>query len=288
MMGARSRAGRLVIAGIVVLTVSLPGLSRVSPAAFAEQAGTRSMLLSPQCKAARKNDPEVDVPIFYVTEIAVPGVDVIPTPQIAYNDAAAISGKDYSTLFVTSPDKPPAVRAILAKLHTGTKPPTKAYTVNLQGLVAGDRWKQLGGPLEYVPYGHKAPWLLHWLKCYPGRTSTKAAQRVGAGCIPPNIFLEPDLELDKPSKWEDRASCDEYPFASTKEGGSGSLIRPVPEEENTSQGQNLGTFLTLNIVTLAHNKGLFQVCVILAAQGKIGDGCTRRTYTQLQQMNLDE
>jgi Deoxyribonuclease NucA/NucB len=41
-----------------------------------------------------------------------------------------------------------------------------------------------------------------------------------------------------------RTSCDEYPFASTLEGGLGATVAAVKPTENSSQGGTLGSFYT--------------------------------------------
>jgi hypothetical protein len=65
------------------------------------------------------------------------------------------------------------------------------------------------------------------------KDSTRAtANRRAAGCVPGGPW-EP-----KYPKW----SCDEYPFASTEEGGAGASIRGVPLLENNAQGSKLGGF----------------------------------------------
>jgi hypothetical protein len=43
-----------------------------------------------------------------------------------------------------------------------------------------------------------------------------------------------------------KTSCDEYPFASTAEGGAGASTAAVPPSEQNSQGGTLGSFYTAN------------------------------------------
>jgi Deoxyribonuclease NucA/NucB len=45
-------------------------------------------------------------------------------------------------------------------------------------------------------------------------------------------------------------SCDEYPFASTLEGGAGASIAPVPVSEQNSQGGTLSSFYQQNNVPI--------------------------------------
>ncbi|KAK0536252.1 hypothetical protein OC835_002092 [Tilletia horrida] len=55
----------------------------------------------------------------------------------------------------------------------------------------------------------------------------------------------------------DSNSCDEYPFASSAEGGAGAVTRCVPSRENSVQGGTLSSFYTNNGVTngQAYNVG---------------------------------
>ncbi|SPO25720.1 uncharacterized protein UTRI_03085 [Ustilago trichophora] len=46
----------------------------------------------------------------------------------------------------------------------------------------------------------------------------------------------------------DSNSCDEYPYASSKEGGAGSVTRCVPSTENSRQGGTLSSFYTANSI----------------------------------------
>lgn len=45
-----------------------------------------------------------------------------------------------------------------------------------------------------------------------------------------------------------KESCDEYPFASTKEGGNGAITRCVPVSEQNSQGGTLSVFYKKNSI----------------------------------------
>lgn len=58
-------------------------------------------------------------------------------------------------------------------------------------------------------------------------------------------------------------SCDEYPFASTVEGGSGAIVRGVPLSEYPRQGGQFSAFLKQNAVALFNSNGRFKVCVII-------------------------
>ncbi|KAE8214488.1 hypothetical protein CF327_g2117 [Tilletia walkeri] len=46
----------------------------------------------------------------------------------------------------------------------------------------------------------------------------------------------------------DSNSCDEYPFASSAEGGAGAVTRCVPSHENSVQGGTLSSFYTNNAI----------------------------------------
>ncbi|KAF2159721.1 hypothetical protein M409DRAFT_70891 [Zasmidium cellare ATCC 36951] len=72
-------------------------------------------------------------------------------------------------------------------------------------------------------------------------SQTKSKRRRDAGCDPNPCK---NGKMDKPSSDED--SCDEYPYASTVEGGTGAIIRCTDENENLNEGSALGAFLTSN------------------------------------------
>jgi hypothetical protein len=48
--------------------------------------------------------------------------------------------------------------------------------------------------------------------------------------------------MKKPSSSED--SCDEYPYASTTEGGKGAMLRCTNLEQNTDEGRVLNTLFS--------------------------------------------
>lgn len=50
-------------------------------------------------------------------------------------------------------------------------------------------------------------------------------------------------EGDIPAHPPGQTSCDEYPYASTEEGGFGSIIRCTVAAQNTGEGRELGKFL---------------------------------------------
>jgi Deoxyribonuclease NucA/NucB len=70
-----------------------------------------------------------------------------------------------------------------------------------------------------------------------------------------------------------KTSCDEYPFASTIEGGSSATTAGVLGEENSKQGGLYSAFLRKNANTLAHLGGRFRVCAHLA-DGRTAGKCT--------------
>jgi len=77
---------------------------------------------------------------------------------------------------------------------------------------------------------------LNWDK--PSK-QTKVSRRNDAGCRRPNPCCG---TMSRPSGQE--LSCDEYPYASSVEGGAGSIIRCTNVDENLNEGRALGGFLT--------------------------------------------
>ncbi|XP_028407207.1 uncharacterized protein LOC114529590 [Dendronephthya gigantea] len=85
-----------------------------------------------------------------------------------------------------------------------------------------------------------APSQLYYLK----NATQTAINRRASGC--------PKLQREHGNS---TTSCDEYPFASTQQGGAGAFIRLVPRVENSRQGGYLSQFYRQNIP----NGGYFNV-----------------------------
>jgi hypothetical protein len=121
---------------------------------------------------------------------------------------------------------------------------------------------------KYTEFSGNGSWAeLHYGVAYNGvNTSDKnRSQSCGKNPFSPRHSPGP---LDKPiSNTNVYYSCDEFPFASTIEGGRKdgrlSVIRGVPLDQNTRQGRLLWDFYRLNLPTLETetNKGLFYMCV---------------------------
>jgi hypothetical protein len=181
---------------------------------------------------------EVTVPIFRVTST---------TPNIAYNDAAAINGKDPSD---------------------GTKA----------------RWVQNG---KYAPYPHKAPGDLQYGRLSYSNGCVKLSKTNRQAACGKDPFKEgkspgpPDGKKINPKTGAQMngksTSCDEYPFASSKQGGATAIIRGVPLAENSQQGRDLSKFLRENANALVLLDGLFQVCV--ETKGTRAGDCITHTET---------
>lgn len=169
----------------------------------------------------------VTVPIFEVTD---------RTENIAYNDAAAISGKD-------------------------PKDGSKA------------RWVESG---KYAPYPHKAAADLHYGRLSYTAGCVKLSKTNRAAACGKDPFKEgkspgpPDGDKVNPKNGAqmngDQTSCDEYPFASSREGGGTAIIRGVPLDENSQQGRDLAKFLRENANDLVLLDGEFQVCVTIKSK----------------------
>jgi len=164
-------------------------------------------------------------------------VDYTCTPQIAYNDAA-IKGEDYST-----------------------NPPRPATT-----------WAWREQPPKWIDF--KAQPGFETL-IYEGPNRKMAQKRrYAAGCTPtPFKSMDKGSANEKnPNKaadWQSagRTSCDEYPFASTTDGGGDggeAIIRAVPLWENNQQGRDFSSFVRTkaNAVILKQQGGRFNICII--------------------------
>lgn len=71
---------------------------------------------------------------------------------------------------------------------------------------------------------------------YDSNKSIRDTRRVASGCSR-NPCNNAALSYGRWGK-----SCDEFPFASTKEGGAGAMLRCVDGSENSSEGGQLGNF----------------------------------------------
>jgi hypothetical protein len=156
------------------------------------------------------------------------------TPCIAANIAAAISRTDPFT-------RTPAVTVGKTtrdyELYPGGAPATLVYapfsSKERKSVSTENRKAACGGKLFYN--GRK-----------PG---------------PPDGVLDPKTGARSEG---DLTSCDEYPFASSLEGGAGAIVRGVPIQENRVQGGELSSFLRANANALAYetgSNGRFHVCV---------------------------
>jgi len=191
-------------------------------------------------KETRRSDDQPDerlaIPTFFVSTDATFDSQK-PTPDIAFNDAAGISGKEWS-----GRGSPKTADAIYGK-----KGPFK-HTI-------GDR------PLHYGPLT-------------PGKNNcadVSDANRKAACGTQPFRGTNPGPADGDPEK----VSCDEFPFASTVEGGGRAIVRGVRDEENDRQGGLFGAFLRRHQNALRQNKGAFYVCVELVERNQRVGKCPK-------------
>ncbi|PLB41029.1 deoxyribonuclease NucA/NucB-domain-containing protein [Aspergillus candidus] len=86
----------------------------------------------------------------------------------------------------------------------------------------------------YAAYVANKPLILN----YNGPDGKSGARRKAAGCVSPSPCRNDKMK--KQSKDDD--TCDEYPYASTKEGGTGAIIRCTNGAENSREGTDLSSF----------------------------------------------
>ncbi len=168
-----------------------------------------------------------------------------------------------------SPSDGACVAANIYAAITGTDPATGQTAVNV-----------IGG--KYVAITSSPGWTRGgWAQLHYGVASNKintSKQNRSSSCgNNPFSAKHSPGPLDKPiSNTNDYFSCDEFPFASTIEGGRKdgrfSVIRGVPLAQNTNQGRLLWDFYRANLPTLKTepNKGLFDVCVDYPGQPPAG------------------
>jgi hypothetical protein len=109
--------------------------------------------------------------------------------------------------------------------------------------------------LHYGPYSVK--------EC---RSVAREHRRQACGGRP----FKPGGKFNKSGQRGKRTSCDEYPFASTVEGGRGAHIVGVEPRENNSQGGQFSGFLRRYAVQLKALGGKFHVCVKVSEQRPAG------------------
>ena len=97
----------------------------------------------------------------------------------------------------------------------------------------------------YAVYVAGKPSTLNWAL---GGRAFSTAQRRAAGCTP-NPCPCPGAGPNAPLKMNavpGATSCDEYPYASAVEGGTGAILRCTDVDQNTGEGSALSGFLTSN------------------------------------------
>jgi len=88
----------------------------------------------------------------------------------------------------------------------------------------------------YAIYVANKPRILN----YNGPDGQSAARRRAAGCVSPTPCRNGKMATPGP----DEDTCDEYPYASVVEGGSGALLRCTESGENTAEGSRLSGFFS--------------------------------------------
>jgi hypothetical protein len=123
----------------------------------------------------------------------------------------------------------------------------RAFTlITLAPFVLGQQFYMLNldcsnypGPCNndcYAAYVANKPLTLN----YNGPDGQSDARRRAAGCVSPSPCT--NGRMATPSAEE--TSCDEYPYASVVEGGSGAILRCTELGENTGEGSALSGFLS--------------------------------------------
>jgi alpha-tubulin suppressor-like RCC1 family protein len=202
------------------------------------------------------------------------------TPNIACNIAAAISGRDPCTGQAAQiPD--------FSSIAKCTKPKDDCWIPYRYDPTK--KTGKLGGSpsvLTYLEFSNRLGIKNAAMREQQVEVDVKA-NRMAAHCIPrsQNPFRQgkwPGPGSDAKGKvHKNWTSCDEYPFASTDQGGGVATgmeasIRGVSfRDENKVQGTELSAFYRTknNADALEENKGKYYVCVILPKQAPIGH-CT--------------
>jgi hypothetical protein len=218
-----------------------PHATVVAAKAVRKTASVRTLLSAP---VGALHVLALPVPVLYVngtgaTILDLSGTTIPPTPVIALNDYIGIVGHEPGGALVDHYVKPRA----------NTKPPPAwpKYSCKVPGGCAH---------LHFIRYagGSKTPAQNRYAAC--GRQPFKVKADPGApkelnpttGKLVPNVT---------------RTSCDEFPFASTVEGGADAIVIGVQRRENSRQGGIISQFMQRNALALGQHVGEFYVCVKL-------------------------
>ena len=140
---------------------------------------------------------------------------------------------------------------------TGTDPLTNKDAQTL------DENRKNYEPYEWPVKPNTAPAVLHWGRFANQPKLDVECEEVGSRHRRQACKGRPFAGKHKPAPG--KTSCDEYPMASTAEGGrSGvkkAIIRGVKREENDRQGGNFGAFVQEYADELAATGGKFEVCI---------------------------
>jgi hypothetical protein len=193
-------------------------------------------------------------------------------PGIATSPPEPEPASGLPVLYVDS-EKTPCIAANIAAAITGTDPFTNTPSITVK---KGER--------DYSPYPGGAPATLVYGRFSSAKPDKKlATNNRQAACGsdpfynghrpgPPDGTLNPKTGARHDG---DLTSCDEYPYASSLEGGKGAIVRGVLPRENNIQGGELSAFLRRdgNAVKLAYDtgsSGRFHVCVKISGRAPVG------------------
>ncbi len=205
----------------------------------------------------------VAVKLLAVQARAQAAANLLPDPAVRFPDQTA--GKPAIPTFTVNPRSTPCIAANDAAAIDGFDPSTGSYAVTVD--------RSTGGYIQYTAqpqfdkltvteFSGNENWEDHEelnRKAACGKDPFFTGNTPG----PTDLADIPFIQSNSRSKkgffyW----SCDEYPFASTNEGGSAAIIRGVELDENNKQGGDLSAFYIREANALDQNQGQFYVYVV--------------------------
>jgi len=195
------------------------------------------------------------VPTFIVNGFATPksfpafpGRSAASTPAIAINDYEGITGMT------------PLGAAALDYVTTRVPPWGNYLCTQIPNCYE----------LTFIKFTYEYPISLADEEAIEKQVDANRAKACGRDpFLPTHKPGAPDNVLDpvtmKVTKNGEMTSCDEYPFASTTQGGKNAIVAGVTIRENNRQGGMLSRFMQNNALALYENEGKFYVCVQLPA-----------------------
>jgi hypothetical protein len=152
-------------------------------------------------------------------------------------------------------ERPPGTRARSRQLPAAREQPTLPSASGENRPPATDEDENKERPIFYVRRSVTPKIAAHDADAIAAGKPATLSRLIGADAIRANRVAA----LSGHTRAVMPQSLDEYPFASTLEGGAGASVRSVPHDEQTRQGRDLSAFYITNRIGMG---GRFDVKII--------------------------